>query len=329
MLRGRYKCLIILKVLMLSIMRSNEFRHLVLVIALPSIILAILMNTHHLINYEASTISTYAYIRDYVLIANERICGMCIKSQVILGKIITDKHVKDVIAYIIKPKDLNNIVKILDLKIIKKQRTIPKYGVVISKYLLHELKTNLGSRIGLSLNNKVINCYVYAIYTSRIIANRYVVVLLSSEVKEVKYLCLCKGIILNSVASRISKDLISIVNKISLLTLAPYLTLLFPLLRRITFSLQIEVSSLRSLGIPCHLLRVLYIFILTVLTLISAIYGFALGTLVTHIGIWILRFYNVYIPIRPSLSINELLSVLLIVIAMSSLASSIASKVIK
>jgi len=89
-------------------------------------------------------------------------------------------------------------------------------------------------------------------------------------------------------------------------------------------SIQPELEVLYESGVPRRVLRHVALATLMVLSVLMLIYGVCLGTLFTHLSLWILRFFNIFIESRPLPAVEALAQLLAVFTVLSLAALSLA-----
>ncbi len=250
--------------------------------------------------------------------------GSCVGASVTVARVIyRNTSVK---ALVFESPNIKSTLKFFGAKVIKSAKGCN--GVSVGSALAHVLGVDVGDEIKLCVSSCCVTTAVHSIHTGGGVLQTSVITAHSNITYSNVFLCLAQrrelaARILESANEGIEHALLVL----STVALASYAPIVFVGFRRFAASLTLHAEVLREAGAPTKVLRRCFTVACTILALAFAVYGLALGTVALHLGVWLARFMNIYLAVRPAPSSLEVAGVLTATTIMSVPASYLAAGV--
>ncbi len=102
-------------------------------------------------------------------------------------------------------------------------------------------------------------------------------------------------------AQGMAKDLGNLLHSISYLVMIAYVPLIYLTVRKICLIVSDELRLLNEQGLSLPSLRTHFSLAVLLIATTFTVYGVSLGLFVFNAGLWVLRFFNIFVPFRASL----------------------------
>ncbi len=289
----------VLRTLLLVMLRSRSIITLALVIVIPISITTVLILGSEVIQERVAIISDMVKGTSVIAyITHMNNTKSCVVASVTNVTISNGEESIEVL--MMTTGDVNKFLDLLKVRVIKSlgKSIDSSLGIELARIL----NLSVGKHITVCLNNSCMKLIVDSIHSCRCILDYSLIVRSNVSLGQTLVLLeVPRKVIASSILVSTSKDLTKLMYVLSFMTIISYIVLIYLGFKRLALSIRNDVFLIHEIGITLRSIRLCFAIAATALSLILTLYGTALGLVITHSSIWVLRFFNVYLPLRPTL----------------------------
>lgn len=286
-------------ILLLITLRSRSVITLALVIVIPTSITTVLILGSEVVQGRVSEVSD--------IVTGTTVVARVTRTSGVEGHIIasiTDATISNgedsVEASVVVTEDVSDYLKFFKTRVIKSLSKFINTSIGIE--LAQTLKVGIGDYVTVCLSNSCKNLIIDSIHSCRCILDYSLLVRSNLSVgPALVFRELPREVIAFGILASTSGDLSKLMYTLSVMTMISYIVLIYLGFRRLTSSIRNDVFLIHELGISLRSIRSHFAIVAATLSLLLSLYGTALGLVITHLSIWVLRFLDVYLPLRPTL----------------------------
>jgi len=205
-------------------------------------------------------------------------------------------------------RDFNAYANLINMRIVKSTKPVDKAVFSVGMEIANRFKAGVNSIVLICVNGSCFNSTITAIHRGEGYADYIVVTNSTAFLSYSKTMCFSKregSVAVTGILNSLNRDISLLVQLLALISIAAYTPILYLSINRVLNDYGDVIEVFKSVGATSRVICTYFLLLFVVLSMIFVLYGIALGVVVVHIGIWLLRFFGIAMLFKPT-TVSEL-----------------------